>query len=369
MLDEMRDAPEVVRPSAFWEQLNEAHLRWLEERGFDAFKRTVNQQYFQFVPVSPFTPREARNHPLREQYRSISRQFRAVLGRSLRRPTPRVLSASLVDERATTALDQLPSRRARKLYAIYVAALWEEVGRRGGRDLLDRLEEPALGSPISIHYRGRSTSEDLCNSVLELISMTEPLPGKRPPPGGVIELGAGYGRLAWVFLSAFPDTRYIVVDIPPALAVSERYLSELFPDRRIFRFRHFREGTEVEEELARAQVAFLTPNQLDLISPLSSELFVTISSLHEMRPEQIDFYLHQVARHCDGYFYFKQWQESVNPPDQIVIRREDYPIPADWVPIFDRPHPVQTAFFEAMYRLPGDGSLRSEAPQRPEPAR
>jgi ABC-2 type transport system ATP-binding protein len=183
--------------------------------------------------------------------------------------------------------------------------------------------------------------------------MTAPLPGKGPPPGGVIELGAGYGRLAWVFLLAFPDARYVLVDIPPALAVSERYLSELFPDRRIFRFRHFDEGPEVEEELAAAQIAFLTPNQLDLITPLDAGLFVTISSLHEMRPEQVEYYLRQVARHCKGYFYFKQWQRSVNQVDKVVIRREDYPIPLDWEPIFDRPHPVQTAFFEAMYRLPG----------------
>ena len=58
-----------------------------------------------------------------------------------------------------------------------------------------------------------------------------------------------------------------------------------------------------------------------------------------------------MAVHCSGYFYSKQWLRSVNPHDRIVIRRGDYPIPSEWTPVFDRRHPVQTAFFEALYRL------------------
>jgi hypothetical protein len=77
-----------------------------------------------------------------------------------------------------------------------------------------------------------------------------------------------------------------------------------------------------------------------------------VSSLHEMRPDQIEHYLGRVAVHCGGYFYSKQWLRSVNPRDRIVIRRKDYPIPSNWTTVFDRRHPVQTGFFEALYRLP-----------------
>jgi len=41
----------------------------------------------------------------------------------------------------------------------------------------------------------------------------------------------------------------------------------------------------------------------------------------------------------------------------IVIRRNDYPIPAHWRALFDRRAPVQTSFFEAMYAVALD--LRS----------
>jgi len=164
-------------------------------------------------------------------------------------------------------------------------------------------------------------------------------------------LGGGYGRLAWVVLSALPDVRYVAVDIPPALAIAQRYLSELLPERKIFEFRHFDSYEEVSEEMEAADVVFLTPNQLDLIPPQGVDLFINVSSLHEMRPEQIAHYLGEIDRHCAGRFYSKQWQRSVNEHDGLVISHDDYPIPAGWRTVYDRPHPVQVKFFEALYEV------------------
>lgn len=70
-----------------------------------------------------------------------------------------------------------------------------------------------------------------------------------------------------------------------------------------------------------------------------------------MRPAQIAYYLGQIDVHCGGHFYTKQSIESKNPYDGVIIRREDYPIPATWSAVFDRRHPVQTQFFEALYRV------------------
>ena len=275
----------------------------------------------------------------------------------LRRPVRSVFSARLSDPSSFPALQRrLPLARRLKIggYAFYVAVLWEYARSHETLGLLERLEEPELGRPISIDYLGRRISEDLCNSALELSSIAEGLARDGADPGLVIELGPGYGRVAWAFLEAFPTARYVLVDIPPALAIAERYLSTLYPDRSVFSFRHFDAYDEVAAELERAQIAFLTPNQLDLVPPLGADLFVNISSLHEMRPEQIAHYLRQVGVHCRGHFYTKQWLRSVNNYDGLVIHREDYPIPSAWTPLFDRRHPVQTRFFEAMYRLPGE---------------
>ncbi len=340
MLHEMTLAPSVVRPSAFWEFLNSMNLEQLASSGFADFKRTINQNYFNFLPRDPRDP-----------------QFRAVLGHWLRRPRLRALAARLLEpdrfEHQTTHHNPFRRRAARAGYALFVALLWEYARTRDRMDLLERLQEPDLGRPLYVRHGDRLITQDLCNSVLEFHSIIDALPSGRPAGRGVLELGAGYGRLAWVFLHVFPECPYFICDIPPALAVAETYLTTLFPDRRVFRFRHFDTHADVRKEMEQAQLGFLMPNQLALVPPWGAGLFVNVSSLHEMRPEQIEYYLAEVSRHTHGYFYSKQWIRSFNRHDGITIGREDYPIPAAWEEVYNRRHPVQTGFFEALYRVHG----------------
>lgn len=340
MWTEMERAPEIVQPSDFWRLLNDRNTQQIDDEGFARFKRTVNQNYFSWIP-----------HTLRDD------QLLAMATSWLRHPTPAVLSARLGDvstlEAGAERVNPFAGARARRIHELFLALLWEHVRRIDRRDILLRLEEPPLGDPVVAAYRGRRISQDLCNSVHELYGATAAFPGNQPGPGGVLELGGGYGRVAWVFLEEFPQTRYVLCDIPPALAIAQEYLTTLFPQRRTFRFRHFAAHAEVAEELADAQIAFLTPNQLDLLEPLGVSLFVNISSLHEMRPEQIAHYLGQVDRHTDGFFYTKQWETWHNPDDDVVVDRASYPIPPRWRTVYEGTHPVQRAFFHGLYECPG----------------
>ena len=338
MIEEMESAPDVVRPSRFWEFLNEVSLGQLQDTGLKEFKRTVNSNYFQFLPTRPWDP-----------------QFRALLRRWLAHPTVSVLGARVKE--SSPFLDSrignpLRSWIGRTGYALFVALLWEYAHQRAPL-VLNRLEEPELGHPLWVRHRNRLITQDLCNSAIEYAAITESLPAGKPGGNGVLELGAGYGRLAWLFLREFPDVRYFIVDIPPALAIAEEYLTTIYADRPTFRFRRFSRFAQVRAEFEEAQLGFLTPNQLMTIPPYGAGLFITVSSLHEMRPEQIRHYLEQAGLHCrGGYFYTKQWCRSTNPYDRVVIRRAEYPIPSEWETVFDRIHPVQTRFFEALYRLP-----------------
>jgi putative sugar O-methyltransferase len=237
------------------------------------------------------------------------------------------------------------------LYQAAVACLWEYARERDRLGLLDRLEEPRLGSPLVVRYRGKVISQDLANSVLEFYAVAEGMGRDRPGANGVLELGAGYGRLAWLYLATFPALRYFIVDIPPALALSQEYLTRLFPGRPTFRFRQFSNFADVADEMQKAQLGFLTPNQLELVPPWQAGAFINISSLHEMRRDQIAAYIQLIERHTSGTFYTKQWRTWTNPADGITLSQDDYPVPANWTMRFERPHPIQTAFFEAAYSV------------------
>ena len=97
-------------------------------------------------------------------------------------------------------------------------------------------------------------------------------------PASFAELGAGYGRLGYVVLEALPESKYTILDIPPALYLSQRYLTAFFPERPAFRFRPFRSYEAIAEEFEAASLRFLAPHQLELLPAKSFDYFVNISS-------------------------------------------------------------------------------------------
>jgi putative sugar O-methyltransferase len=338
MVAEVNRGPAVYRPSEFWVRLNDLHEAQLTDAGFDSFKRTVNQSYYNWL-LGVRDP----------QVRSLTRWL-------IRHPRPRILTARLGDWagfESQARVNPFRDVRRRWLYQFAVASLWEFARERDRLRLLDRLEEPALGKPLVVRYRGRRISQDLANSTLEFYAIAEAMNREDPGPKGIIELGAGYGRLAWLYLAAFPGTRYVIVDIPPALALAQTYLTRQFPDRPTFRFRSFDRYADIATELESAQLGFLTPNQLELLPPQGVAAFVNISSLHEMKPDQIDAYVRLIDRHTEGFFYTKQWRIWTNPADGVTLSQADYPVLPNWVQRYVRTHPIQSRFFEAAYEVHG----------------
>ncbi len=161
--------------SDFWRMLNDMHRAQLRDRGFEHFKRTTNQTYFNWVVSDANDP----------QYRAVRSD--ASFPTRLRAHFARIqpggdIETGFVRERS------LSDPKARQVYATYVALLWEFVRRRDRLGALQRLHEPELGDPILVRYRGRLVSQDIANSVLEMNAVAdvaiEPLLDR-----GVLELG------------------------------------------------------------------------------------------------------------------------------------------------------------------------------------
>src|ERR1700727_400694 len=55
MMQEVGNAPELL-PSKFWEDLNKINLRMLSQDGLERFKRTVSQNYFNWLISSQDHP-------------------------------------------------------------------------------------------------------------------------------------------------------------------------------------------------------------------------------------------------------------------------------------------------------------------------
>lgn len=319
MLYAMAQAPKIVQPSKFWERLNQQHVQMLD---LENFKRTLALEYFTFLCSK-------KDHQIRflEKKCSSTSKLYHKMRTKLTRSFP-----ELKGENSTN-------------YIYLTRLLWHYVVRQLPKQEL-QLDEPLVGSPFLIKWRNRAVTQDLANSLLEYHAVTQKTGCDIK---SILELGAGYGRLAYVFLRKMPRCKYLISDIPPALFVSQSYLSSVFPDKKVMRYRPFNTFSEIEEEYAQAELCFFLPHQLEMLPDKSIELGINISSLHEMRHEQIAYYFSQFSRLLSKHFYFKQWKNSILPYENITIKENDYPIPAAWRQIFWQTCPVQTAFFEALF--------------------
>ena len=334
MLTTFDKAEAIYKPSLFWQDINKLHIEQLENDGYNNFKQTLNLKYFNFI-VS-----------------IIDRQFLKLVKYLIKHPTLKVFTARLKSFRLCKDNNLLTKFTGRILYPVFIAMLWEYTRSIDYLELLEQINEPLEGNPIKVWYKGRLISQDVCNSIIEYYAIPNAMAIEKL---SVCELGAGYGRLAYVFLKArnCRNIKYTVVDIPPALYVAQRYLTEVFPMLKAFKFRDFGKYEDVKEEFETAAIRFLEPQQVKLLPPFQFNLFINISSLHEMTMPQIQNYINMIDQYTNGYFYTKQWIRSINVKDKIVVGYKDYPIPSAWKELYWRKCEVQSLFFEALYKIGG----------------
>ncbi len=312
MLEAYRVSDPTFASSRYWEVLSRKNVEQLDTEGFENFKQTVAMNYFTFLVKvrDPYMQFLIQSLPAIEVAGAL---WRALLSRKHR----------------------AFSSRQSKVFNFATYLLWAYIRQQGCAEWMDKVWEPVLGNPPSVRVKGREISQDLAHSVLEYRSVSSGVPELRTL-GTVAELGAGYGRTAQVFMRLLPATRYVVVDIPPALYISQRYLSSIFPERKIFKFRSFTRFEDVADEFNMCQIAFLLPAQIDLLPKKSIDLFMAIDSLHEMQLEQIRNYFSRIEAVTRKYFYFKCWKKTKIPYDNVIISEEDYPVKPEWRKIFWR---------------------------------
>ena len=273
MKHEMQAAPAVDHPSAFWKGMGEVNERILGWSGEGNFKRTLNQNYFNFIPIAPDEPRMVRLRRLVPDF------------------TQNILDRYLVDDPDRNSNSWMsfypnyyifkdPDRsKKRELYREYLALMYEYALRRDRSGLLASLDEPTLGNPIGVHRCGRLISQDLVNSVRERNSIIAAMEKSADTHFTLGELGAGYGRLGYVLLKT-TKWRYFVFDIPPALYVSQWYLTNSIsqpPRLSISPLRHVRRD---RERVVSSRNRFLYSQSVDEIS---SPLFRSICE-HQLTP-------------------------------------------------------------------------------------
>jgi len=182
------------------------------------------------------------------------------------------------------------------------------------------MDDSMFGNPVTTEINGHIVTQDLINSLFEIEAMDIDFSKIE----SVCEVGAGYGRTAYVLLKRYPHLRYTIIDIPPALDLAREHLTHEFPNSDI--------------------TFLLAPKK----SP-NADLYIAISVLTELSLEELADYFEMFA--TGKYLYFKDWKTKVNPDNGTTFSEDSFPIPSGWERIFKRNDPITYHFYYAMYKI------------------
>lgn len=313
----------LIYSSNFWNDFNKLNIEQLAKHGFENFKQTVAGNYF--------TWKVSIDHPYAQNLKKLV-------------PKLNVVFSSMELNRKHRLWTKEESRNFNTITMYYL----NHMLNLGWGSYIEQLEEPLIGNPPYNLYKGKRVSQDIFNSLMEYLSVVNNCP--MDEVSTIAEVGAGYGRTSYCFLHFHPEKKYIIIDFPPALYVSQQYLSKVFPDRFVMKFRPFDSFAEVCEEFEAADIIFITPDQLSKIPDNSIDLFLAIDCLHEMKSERVAYYFDEAQRLCN-YFYFKCWVDTYICQDNVNHDVNTYPVKSSWNEIFKQPCEVPSGFFHAMYKL------------------
>jgi len=148
MIRELETADQEFLPSSFWHDLNQKNTHMIKAEGLANFKRTVSQNYFNWV-VTDY------KHPLfRHAFRQWCLHPNSLPIRSRIRDMNYLRFTTQDDRVVLTKLQQ-------HLYRLYVCFVWTIMVQEDHHNLRHRVFEPEIGNPFRIECGERLLSQDL----------------------------------------------------------------------------------------------------------------------------------------------------------------------------------------------------------------
>lgn len=211
------------------------------------------------------------------------------------------------------------SNKNKKIFlndTFYRYYLWKDL--MGYKYKIEDLTAPLVGNPYGIDIDGVFLKSGF--DYLHYYATTINRLLKRNNKSTVIELGGGYGGMAYYLNRDNTNLTYIDVDLPENLALASYYLMKCFPEKKIVLYG---ESQINQETIDNNDIIMLPSFAIEEIPDKSADLFFNSYSLAEMGIETIDNYLKQMDRVTKKYFY------HVNHTKNCAVGADNFPVSED----------------------------------------
>lgn len=127
---------------------------------------------------------------------------------------------------------------------------------------------------------------------------------KSPPAdrGIVAEIGPGWGGFSYQFKTLYPDTTYVLIDLPLTLLLSITYLKTAFPDTSTFVYGDY-PIDDLPDQLESYDFVFIPHYALDQLELPGVNLTHNMVSFQEMTTEHVERYVKRAYDWGSPYIY------------------------------------------------------------------
>jgi len=191
--------------------------------------------------------------------------------------------------------------------------LWKE--RTENRYTVHDLVSPQIGNPYGhifdgVFIRGGS---DYHHYYAQFINSLLPSNTK----GTVIELGGGFGGMAYFLVRDNPNVTYVDFDLPEALALASYYLLKAFPDLPITLYG---EAKFSSETLSRSRIVMMPSFEIKNMLAGAADVAFNSYSLAEMSASSIREYIAELTRCTRGHLL------HINHNRVSLVKADDFGI-------------------------------------------
>lgn len=196
--------------------------------------------------------------------------------------------------------------------------LWQK--RTENKYAIADLVSPPIGNPYGHLFQGTfvRAGSDYHHYYAQAINALLPA-GKR---GVVLELGGGFGGMAYFLVRDNPDATYIDFDLPEALALASYYLLKAFPDLPVSLYG---EAEFNAETIANSRIVMMPSFEILKLAPKSVDVAFNSYSLAEMSASTIDEYIREIARSTSGHvLHINHVRNSVVSADNFGLEAHGF---------------------------------------------
>jgi putative sugar O-methyltransferase len=194
--------------------------------------------------------------------------------------------------------------------------LWKKLAGKNAKT--DSLISPDIGNPFGFIYEGkfiRSGADyhhHYARQISDIVNTCK--------SNVVLELGGGFGGMAYYLLKENQKIKYINLDLPENMALASFYLLSALPEKNIALFGE----VNIETEDLEKYDAILLPNyEFKSIKSNAVALAFNSYSLAEMSEDTIKYYISEFSRTvCDYIFHINHTVNALVVADDFGI--EDY---------------------------------------------